>query len=225
MILKMRNIQLSAKKLFGENDGFSLMEILIATAIASIIILMASTAYQSVIKSIRSLTGYAEFYENVNLAIYKMSKDISNTYYNRDNKKVCFIGEVDGENSVLSFISIIHREDSIVGNINKHYPVSDVKEIGYFLEEDSETDGLFFLIKRDEIQYDDEPTEGGERNIILENVISMNFEFLQRRTWVKKWDSREIKRYPKAVKTTLKVKNYNKKEEVFVFISMINMQR
>ncbi|MFC1670789.1 type II secretion system protein GspJ [Spirochaetota bacterium] len=221
----MKNIISSTKKIVSRSDGFSLMEILIATAIASMIILMASTAYQTVIKSIRSLTGYAEFYENVNLTIYKMSKDIANAYYNRDNKKVCFIGDIDGENSALNFVSIIHRETSIVGNINRQFPVSDVKEIGYSLQEDTETDGLYLLIKRDEILYDDEPIEGGESNVLLENVISLNFEFLERKSWVKKWDSRETKKYPRAVKTTLKVKNYNKIEEVFVFISMINMKR
>ena len=56
------------------NEGFTLIEILVATAIASLILIMAYASYRSIFDSIKRSTGRSEFYENVNLAIMKIEK-------------------------------------------------------------------------------------------------------------------------------------------------------
>jgi len=209
------------KKNFSK--GFSLLEILVASAIGAIILVMVATSYHAVIKSIKEVSGYAEFYENINLAISKIDKDFSNTYYNRKNKNVIFVSETEGENSNINFTTVMHHENFLVGDPKKSSPYSDIKEVGYFLKNDS-TD-LFRLMRREQNNFDAEPTTGGAKSVLLENVVSLKFEFSMRRHWSDTWDSKRNNRFPRAVKTTLVVKNFQNKEEIFIFVSYINIRK
>jgi prepilin-type N-terminal cleavage/methylation domain-containing protein len=67
------------KRIFNRN-GFTLIEILVAITLSSIIIFMIYAVHTSVIKSIHKLTGVADFYENLNLSIRKIDRDISCLY-------------------------------------------------------------------------------------------------------------------------------------------------
>ncbi|MCP4138039.1 MAG: prepilin-type N-terminal cleavage/methylation domain-containing protein [bacterium] len=229
---QLKKIKKLLLQIHRDESGFSLMEIMVATMLASLIFLTANSAYRLVFQSVSLNAGVAEFYQNVNLATTKMDKDISNVFYNRKNKKVNFIGDTEGENSVLNFVSTEHKDFNVMGDIKKAYPKSDIREIGYYLKEDKQTQSLYSLIRREESHYDDDPVAGGEENVILDNVVSLRFEFMQGRDWTDRWDSRDTKRFPKAVKTTLVVKTYNQrnqdgeiKEEQFIFLSRLNMKK
>ena len=210
------------------DSGFSLVEIIFATAISSVVLLMIYSAHRSISFAIQELTGVADFYENLNLTISRIDRDISCSYFKRDNKKLCFIGEsgydTPGEGK-LNFVTVDHKAFSILVDSKVEYHLSDIHEVGYFLEEDKEVPGLFLLMRREENHYDDDPEAGGEKSIVLENVVDLQFEFKRRRNWTNKWDSREHNKFPKSVKTTLKVRNYRGNEEEFVFISYINLKK
>ena len=212
------------KRRLAGSGGFTLIEILVASAIASIILTMAYASYTAIITSVRRSTGRAEFYENVNLAITKIDMDIANTYYTRNNKNVNFICEDSQGNSTLNFVTVTHNDDNFSGSLAMTNPSSDVHEVGYHLKENPRTPGLYFLIKREEPHYDDDPLKGGTENVILVNVVGLKFEFLRGYDWNEGWDSRENHLYPRAVKTTLTVKDYQEKEEKFIFETLINIR-
>jgi len=206
------------------NSGFTLLEILIASAIATIILVMVNTSYRSIMTSIKDISGYAEFYENINLVFSRIDRDLSNMYLNRKNNNICLVADTVEDSPRINFVTADHQDMNITGNIKKTYPKSDIREVGYFLKDDPLTNGLKFLIRREGLHFDDDPLAGGEENIILENVESIKFEFRKRKDWVDHWDTREVRRFPGAVKTTLKVKNYRNIEEEFVFITLINLK-
>jgi type II secretion system protein J len=216
------------RRLLFNESGLSLFEMLVAVTISSLILIMVYSSHRSVTKAIYQLTGIADFYENVNLATQRIDKDISCAYFTRNNKNVSFIGEGNYEfpfNAKLSLTTIDHSGFSMLSDVKTPFPKSDVKEVGYSLLEDEKIPGLYFLVRREENHYDDEPESGGDDNIILENVVDINFEYLRGNDWTNKWDSRETKRYPNLVRTTLKLKNYNNEEEEFIIISKTNMNR
>ena len=204
-------------------EGFTLIEVLVATAIASLIMVMVYTAYSSILKTIQDLSGYSEFYENINLALSKMDRDISNSFINRRNLTATFISDTEGDQSYLHFVTVNHQSLRIEGDINRPTPVSDINEVSYFLEPDPKIPDLFMLMRRDERHYDKEPEQGGETHLLLENVTGLTIEFRQRNNWVGRWDSRETKRFPKMVKITLKVKDYTAKERTFTLLSYIEL--
>ena len=221
----------SQKYSLRASGGFSLIEIVVASAIASLIMIMIYTAYSSTLSSIKDMTGYAELYENINLAITKMDRDLTNTYTNRNKKNVSFVCDLDGENSTLNFVTISYQDFRILGKLKTPYPASDVHEVGYYLKEDAEFPGLFFLVKREQRHYDDVPDSGGQENIILENVIGLNFQFRVGNDWDDTWDSRETQRFPNLIKTTLKIKRYGvsihdlDNIEEFTFLSEVHVNR
>ncbi|HOO70945.1 MAG TPA: type II secretion system protein GspJ [Spirochaetota bacterium] len=213
----------------SNQQGFTLIEIVVASAIASMIMLMVYSAYRSTLTSIKDMTGYAEMYENVNLAISKIDRDLSNCYYKKDNKKICFICEAEGDNSRINFVTVSYNEFAMLGTPQDPYHRSDVHEVGYYLKEDAEYPGVFFLIIREENHYDDDPENGGTESILLENVISLQFQFKAGNDWDDTWDSREKSRFPELIKTTIKLKKFGAKTdnpediEEFSVISSISM--
>jgi general secretion pathway protein J len=216
------------KNSIKNDSGLSLVEMIIAISISSLIMIMVYSAHNMVTKAIYQLTGVADFYENVNLVIRRMEKDISCAFFNKDNKNLAFIGESNNESPFdgkLNFTTVDHKDFSMLSDIKKPYPESDVKEVGYYLKQDEKFPDLHFLIRREETHYDDNPEAGGLDNVLLENVTDLDIEYKKGNDWTSKWDSRDSKIYPELVKITLKVRNYNKEVEEFVFLTGTNMNR
>jgi type II secretion system protein J len=207
------------------NAGFTLIEIMVAVAIGSMILIMAYASYHSIFDSIKRSTGLSEFYENVNLALLSIDRDLSNAYFTRSNKNITFICETDSSGSRLNFVAVNHNDYNFIGTPNTPVRTSDVKEVGYYLRADKNTQGLSYLIKREKADYwGEDPLSGGTENILLPNVVSLKFEFNRGNDWDDNWDSRQNNNFPKAVKTKLVVKNYQAQEETFEFVSLINIR-
>ena len=102
---------------------------------------------------------------------------------------------------------------------------SDIIGVSYFLRSDPDTKGLFNLIKSERGAYwEEESGEGAAENVLLPNVVSMKFEFQRGTGWEENWDSRQNNMFPRAVRTTLVVKDYQAREETFEFISILNIR-
>lgn len=217
--------RLTGSHICTDDGGFTLIEIMVATAIASIILIMAYSSYKSIFDSIKRSTGRAEFYENVNLALMKIDQDLSNIYFTRNNKKITFISETVRNNSRIDFVTVNHSALMIAGQGNTPVRQSDIVQVGYFLREAKNTIDLYHLIKREKPNYwDDDPLTGGTDNVLLPNVVSLKFEFHKGNDWASDWDSRQNNMFPRAVKTTLVVKNYQAQEEKFEFITLVNLR-
>ena len=202
------------------NDGFTLIEILAASAIASLIMLMAYVSYYSIVKNIRTAGSYSKFYTDINSALLRIDKDISNMYIDA-NRKAVFQGSNDKSGGNITFVTTNRRDYNIVGDIKKTHPSNDINEVMFFLKAVPESHDLFFLMRAEKRGFGDSAFLNA--SLILENVLDLKFEFAQNNDWTQNWDSTEVKRYPAAIKTTLRVKNYKGDEETFVFTSRPNM--
>ncbi len=175
------------------NDGFSLIEVLVATAVSSVILLMIYSAHRTVMTATHELTRIASYYERLNLAVAMIDHDISCTFSNKNNKDICFIAENNTGppwRGKLNFVSVNHRSFSISVDPSKEVRRSDIQEVGYFVKTSRDRPDYHMLMKREDITFDKEPEEGGTESIILENILDLKFEFKLRNTWVDSWDSR-----------------------------------
>ena len=207
-------------------EGFTLVEVLVATAVSSVILLMIYSAHRSIMTAIRDLTGVADFYENINLARYRIDRDLSCCFFNKYNKKLCFIGENnygDFRNGKIDFVTVDHNDFLMSVNVNRELHRSDIHEVGYFLKRDPATQDLYYLMRREDSHYDDDPLHGGTESVLLENVKDIKFEFSLLNNWTDKWDSRQFNKFPRAVKTTITMKNYRGNEEQMVIVSFIEL--
>jgi len=205
-------------------DGFTLIELVVASAIASMILLMSYTSYRTIIQSIGRLVDRESFYENVNNAFAVIDRDLSNTYFRKENTKLCFISETQSGATVLNFVTVIHSDFNYQGNIKKSFPASDIHEVGFSIQNDAKNIGKKNLIRREEIHYDDDPEHGGDNNVLLNEVKELRFEFKSGNDWTDHWDSREDNKFPAAVKTTLTVVDYENLERTFIFFTTLNMK-
>lgn len=214
---------------FFSGEGFSVLEMLVATAVASIILLMVYTAHHAIMDSINHLTKVSVFYETVNLAITRIDSDISSAYINKYNKKLVFTSRNNRGapyEGIINFVTIDYQKFSMLGDPRKEYPFSDIREVSYYLKRDSDQSGItvkYRLMRREDRSYDEDPEAGGRTSILLNDVKDIRFEFKVRNDWTDSWDSKSNNKFPTAVKTTLVVQNYKGKEESFIFITRINM--
>ncbi len=220
-----RSITGTGDRAVSGDAGFTLIEIMVATALASIILVMAYASYRSIFDSIKRSTGRAEFYENVNLALMKIDQDISNAYFTRSNKNITLVSEIEAGNSRIDFVTVNHNDFLFAGKRNTPVHMSDIKKVSYLLIEAKNTMGLFHLIKKEKVNYwEEDPLPGGIEHVLLPNVVSLTFEFHKGNDWADDWDSRQNNMFPRAIKTTLVVKNYQAQEEKFEFVSLINIR-
>ncbi len=209
-----------------DEAGFTLVELLVATAVSAVILVMVYSAHSAIMASIRDLTQVAKFYERANLVLTRIDRDLSCTYINKYNKKAFFIGEnkrtapYEGR---LSFVTIDYQDVAIASSPNREYRMCDVHEVGYRVVQERDRPGVYSLYRREGPTYDDEPSTQWNESLLISGLTDIRFEFKVKNDWTDTWNSREDKKYPEAVKTTLKMINQKGKEESLSFISYINM--
>jgi hypothetical protein len=181
---------------------------------------MVYVTYHSVFRTAGDIAEYSEFYENVNMALNRMDRDIRNAVLLRGKDTITFIGEDQGDRDSLHFVTTELHELPLAGRPDRPLPLSDVHEVSYFCERDEKHPDICILMRRADLHYDDEPDEGGASHIVIKNVVGLNFEYRYGNDWQDEWDSRDANRFPRAVRTTLTLVDYNGKEEAFTRISV-----
>ncbi len=220
----------------ADSSGFSLVEMVVAISISSLILIMAYTAHRSLIMSIRHSTGRAVYYEGLNLALNRIDRDLTYAFANKLNPNVQISGENSSgtfQNGKIGFVTIDASGDFVAADPRESFPMSDIREVGYYLAEDRNPepgyDGTYLLMRREKSTYDENPETGGSSSILLKRVADLKFEFWLRNDWSSKWDSKNDKKFPVAVKTTLKMKSGQSSpdepgkfaEETFIIVSYL----
>lgn len=205
-----------------DDNGFTLIEMLIAAAVSSIILLMVYTAYASVIRSVNQGKIASQYYEKINTVLKRIDADLQNVYWNTAAKNLCFISSIEGNSSRLNFVTVENKNDRMILSVNETFPSSDIHEVGYYLKKNNKT-GKTDLIRRCEVHYDKSPLDGGTEDIILDNVESVKFDFKYRSDWTDSWDSRDKKRLPSGIKTTLVLNDPYNKKDTFEFYTICNI--
>jgi len=208
--------------LFRKNEGFTLIEMLVATAVSSVILVMVYTAYSSIIKSVNQGKVASQYYEEINMILRKMDSDLLNAFWNDTSKNIHFISSMDGDSSRLNFVTGEYKSNRMTLSVKESFPTTDIHEVGYYLKMDNKT-GKKNLIRRTEVHYDNLPLEGGSEEIIFKNVESIKFEFKYRNDWSNTWDTREQKRLPSGIKTTLVVIDPYNNKDIYQFFTICNM--
>jgi type II secretion system protein J len=212
----------------GGDDGFTLIELVVAAAISSVILLMVYSAHTAIMNTIRDLTKVAGHYEEVNLALSRVDGDISCAYINRSHKKTYFFG---GNNrsapheGKIRFVTVNRRAFPMLSSPAREHHCSDVHEVSYYLKPDRSAPDLFYLVRRESISYDDEAENEGAESVLLRNVTDLKFEFMLKNSWTDSWDSKRDSKYPEMVKTSIKLKKAHAGDEEFVFTSLVSMEK
>jgi general secretion pathway protein J len=180
-----------------KSKGFTLVEILIAVAIASLILTIIYGSYASSIDTMNYTRKKMDTFSLTRLTLSRMNEELTSSFFSEDSEEVMFSGEEGG----LSFISSSHER------IFKDSREYNLVEIGYFTEaaeEEASGSESLSLWRREDRTPDDDVLEGGEREKLMEGLEGVEFKYYDGEEWRSEWDSKEQSCLPQAVEVTLK---------------------
>ena len=184
------------------DDGFTLVETLIALAILAMVVASTFTIFKSSSSSWQKGETRSERYHNARVAIGKMSMEISQAVLSEDTK-ARFIGRRE-EVGFLSFVSTSSG-------------IFELAEIEYWLDK-----GQKVIMRNEDINPDYDFSTQDHSDILAEGVSELEFSYYDGITWQDSWDSGVAGdgsgggdaegKLPQAVKVRLKVEDKKGKE-------------
>lgn len=161
--------------------GFTLLEVLVSVAIMAIIMAAIYGAYTSNLETIRIARQNGLVNQTARIILDRMSRDLESAFMtapaapgSEEKPRTGLLGrdqEIDGRPADrLDFTSLSHVP------VGKTGLRTDLCEIGYHLEEDSEEEGLI-IYRRDQAVPDQDITAGGQPLELSGMIRGLNVTF------------------------------------------------
>ena len=171
-------------------SGFTLVEVMVAAAILALIVSMLYIAFASSVKTMETSTEGGEIFRKAGVVLNRMAQDISCARLPAEeadaSAQYAFIGEDKIEDGVpqdtLTFISTA---------LPLRGPSRGIKQVGYYIAPDSETDKLALFMKEDTTPALGNSAEhAGKGMLLAEGIEGLDLTYYdsQGREW-KRWDT------------------------------------
>jgi general secretion pathway protein J len=194
-------------KISSSQEGLTLLEILVAITILSIILGVIYSSFFSATKSAKFLESDEDVYQTARSLTGMLSQELRALYYYQDpvTKKGVGLTGVDSEVAghpadAIYFLTSSHRrtdENAREGN---------VAEIGYFFDVDEMNDKKR-LIKSEDPTVDLDFQKGGALYVLTDRVEEMNITYYKKQTdeWENSWDMSTQNGIPDLIKIDLRI--------------------
>ena len=210
----------------GQKKGFTLIEILLALSIFTIIGIATVKHIQQIQNTKEIAFRELDLYNSVRAAFSTLRYDISQAFHirydelGRETKQLVLASQpathtlFDGRKSELVFTSLSHRV--YYAGLRE----SEQTEISYFLQKRPNKPNTSSLMKRESEGIDADLYQGGSVYRLMDNVSSLRFQYWDEKTgkWQDDWNSdggEHQDKFPPAVKVTIGVLNAEGKEMLF----------
>ena len=205
----------------GNDYGFTLMEVLIATAILAIVMAIVYGSFVQTRMVIGRTEAVVDGLRGIRAAFNKITSDLSMAFRSENNENTFFVGTDDYAGGYpsdrIDFTSYSNRIRE------KDAKESDQMEVGYYIERGFE--GGSVLMKREKKHIDENPTFGGKAYELSEDIPGINFRYLDKGAWLDSWDSRVSDSMPEAVEITIIAKDINGTERSYRTVTEIPLGR
>lgn len=203
--------------------GFSLMEVMIASALLAIVGGLLYTSLTSSIDAKEIVEGTSNRYHLARQALSRMVDEVSMAYISahRSAAELKVETGLKGERDSLVFTAfgyVPRVEDA---------KQSEQREIGYRLGTDERT-GSQALLRREQPNPDDDIEEGGREQTLLPFVTDLEFAYWDDQTedWKETWDTEEsatLNRLPSRIRIqlTAKMEDEDGREQAFMTQSRV----
>jgi general secretion pathway protein J len=206
-------------------EGMTLIEVMVALVIIS---MLGITLYVGFVQSAENkdqLELDSNYYRRAQLAVDRMQRELSMAYVSiqvPDNPalvtmRTCFIGTDRAERDRVDFTSFSHQR------LYRDAKESDQNELSYFVARHPDDGTRLVLARREQNRPDDRPESGGRVQILLDDVRSLELEYLDPmdNEWSTTWDttqaSAQPNRLPMQVRIVLTVPDLYDRSEDRVF--------
>ena len=220
--LKTENEEGSGKirQIRGSEGGFTLLEVLVSMAILVIIMAALYSAYTTNVEAIQIARQNGEVHQTARIVLDRIAKDLQSALIQvsvpSEKVKLGLIAEdreIDGKRADhIDFTTVTHLP------LTEKGPASDLCEVGYFVDEDSEGQVLV-LFRRDDPSVDEDFTQGGTLQEIARDVVEFNLAYQDSMGEVSdRWNTLEGSsgsRLPVLIRVRLVLRDELKREHVF----------
>ena len=158
--------------------GFTLLEVLVSMAILVIIMAALYSAYTTNVEAIQIARQNGEVHQTARIVLDRMTRDLQSALIQvsvpSEKIKLGMVGEdreLDGRRADrIDFTTVTHLP------LTEKGPASDLCEIGYLVDEDSE-DKTLVLMRRDDSSVDEDFTQGGSLQEMARNVMEFTLTY------------------------------------------------
>ena len=173
--------------------GFTLVELLVAIVVLSLISLLIYNAFASMKRSREGIERVDDRYREGRLAMTRMVRELQSAYISLHApinssllvQKTAFIGTTGTPADRIDFNSFSNRR------MDKNSHVSDQCELSYFGSPNPDVSGVTDLARRISTQLDLEPKKGGRVDVLATDIDLFDLQYLDPMTgnWVETWDT------------------------------------
>jgi general secretion pathway protein J len=195
----------------GRSFGFSLLEVIVAIAVMTMISTLIFTAFSSLKRSKEGIARVSERYREGRMALARVSRELQSAYLSKHlpidqsliTGRTVFQGEPGAPADRVDFVAFVHRR------LDRDSHESDQAEVSYFGLESPDEPGRIDLVRREAPRIDDKAQEGGRAQVLATDIDLFDLSYLDPLTglWSERWDStealRQADRLPWQVRVTL----------------------
>jgi general secretion pathway protein J len=214
-------------KLRSQN-GFTLLEILVAVAILAMISALVWYTFAQVFKTIDIVRADSDLLRMVRQVTSRVPSEMSSAYLpiNLTSPtsvvKYEFVADDRGDLDKVRFQAFAHTK--FYEDANE----SDEAEIEYYTESDPRHAGLYRLMRREDPTLDDRPEEGGATLVVADRLKVFNLEYYDknRDQWYDSWDTNRTdtaNRLPVAMRMKVVFVDSDKREREYVTSAVIRL--
>ncbi|MBI5287118.1 MAG: type II secretion system protein GspJ [Deltaproteobacteria bacterium] len=195
---------------FGScKNGFTLLEVLIATALLALLLTTLYGVFFTVLKAEDRVEGELGLYLDTRQTLDAISREIQSAFFNEKNTKTFFSGEGMDDfgrpTSSLSFTTFTYPV------LQEGLPGSDLIAVTYKVEEGALLKEVWnpYLKSgewRVESRDKETPAREGLQIPLVEGIEGFEVEFYNGKEWAKAWDAIVEKKLPLAVRITITLK-------------------
>lgn len=191
--------------------GMTLIEVLAAIAVLGLI---SSVVYSGVAQTIRHkqvVEDELDRQHEIVMGLGRMGRELSMAYisdqaYSNSNQalwvvQTAFHGKEEGRGSRIDFTSFSHRR------LYRDAHESDQNELSYFIAPNPEDRSRDVLARREQRRIDDKPEEGGQIQILIDNVTGFKLRYLDPLTgeWLTTWDASRTGTQPNRMPSQVEI--------------------
>ena len=173
--------------------GFTLVELLVAIVILSLISVLIYSAFSSMKRSREGLERVEDRYREGRLAMARMTRELQSAFISLHApintallvEKTSFVGTSGTPADRLDFDSFSNRR------VDRNSHISDQCELSYFGSPNPDGSGVIDLARRVSTTLDLEPKKGGRVEVLATDIDLFDLQYLDplSGTWLDTWDT------------------------------------
>lgn len=194
----------------ARRSGFTLIEVMVSMVIIALVTTLIYTGFSQTAQNKRRIEAEIDRYHEIRMGVERMQREISMAFVSAQLNpspvlqvvKTCFVGKDSGRGSRIDFTSFSHQR------LYRDAHESDQNEISYYMAEDRHSGGRPALVRREQRRIDEDPQQGGQAQILIENVSKFELTFLEPTTlqWLTTWDTMQAAMQPNRLPLQVKIK-------------------